>query len=342
MTLSVHSAHDAPSGAGQHFVQFYDDDRELTEAAASHLAAAVLAGGVAVAIATPSHRQALEAELRAAGVDVPAAVADGTVVLLDAAAMLARFCSDGKIDPEAFVESVGGCMSAAAEKRGPLHAFGEMVALLWGAGDVLGAIELEELWNGLGEAVRFSLMCGYPRSTVSSPEHSQATRRVCQLHSSVVGDPPFPISESIGPPVRSTVQLSAEYPSAPEAPQAARRLVADALELAGHVSATLQQDAELLMSELVTNAVIHAQPPISVAVQCDQSGVRIAVRDRSSALPRPGHRSEMTGLGLGLQIVAAIAGDWGVEPASDGKTVWAKLLGAGSPTAQTPALRLTD
>ena len=74
--------------------------------------------------------------------------------------------------------------AAASGRR--VRAYGEMVALLWDAGDVLGAIELETLWHELGRELSFSLFCSYPASSVSGPEHAQALHQVCHLHSAVL------------------------------------------------------------------------------------------------------------------------------------------------------------
>lgn len=61
---------------GEHVVQFYEHDAELAEAVGEYLADAIQAGGLAVMIATETHRRAFEAELERAGIDPAQAVAD--------------------------------------------------------------------------------------------------------------------------------------------------------------------------------------------------------------------------------------------------------------------------
>lgn len=83
--------------------------------------------------------------------------------------------------------------------------------------------------------------------------------------------------------------------------------------------------ALLIASELATNAVQHAASPFEVAVIGYLDGVRIAVRDQSTAqvcvqVP-PGHAE--TGRGLGL--VDALSRAWGVRWTSGGKVVWADV-----------------
>lgn len=108
----------------------------------------------------------------------------------------------------------------------------------------------------------------------------------------------------------------------------ARSLVAEVLP--DHPSA---DDAALVVTELVTNAVLHGRPPVRVRVTgTDQDAVRLEVEDAGSDLPvRPrGGPDAMTGRGLGM--VAALAGRWGVDtPSSGGKVVWAEV--GGAPTA---------
>ena len=77
--------------SGEHAVHFYEHDAELAKTVGRYLADAIDAGGSAVMIATETHRQAFEAELEAAGIDLAQAVADDTLVSLDAAQTLASF-----------------------------------------------------------------------------------------------------------------------------------------------------------------------------------------------------------------------------------------------------------
>ncbi len=82
--------------------------------------------------------------------------------------------------------------------------------------------------------------------------------------------------------------------------------------------------AELALSEIVTNAVIHGLPPIVLQVDASPSGLEVSVTDASPAQPRAEEtRLDATG-GRGLAIVAAVAGAWGCEPdpAGPGKRIW--------------------
>lgn len=81
---------------------------------------------------------------------------------------------------------------------------------------------------------------------------------------------------------------------------------------------------QLLVSELVTNAVLHGAPPLSLSIDIREAGsVRISVSDASPAPPVLEAFNVDSHRGRGLALVDALADEWGVEPvADDGKSVW--------------------
>jgi anti-sigma regulatory factor (Ser/Thr protein kinase) len=111
-------------------------------------------------------------------------------------------------------------------------------------------------------------------------------------------------------------------PPVPQSSARARRFIRDTLRSLGLDS--LVEAAELGISELVTNACVHARSEITVAVNMARAGmVRIEVSDDS---PRPPRRTDLGPLatgGRGLQLLSAY-GRWGVQPGNGrpGKTVW--------------------
>lgn len=288
-------------------VQFYEDDSDLAQAVGSYLARGIRAGEVAIVIATPEHRAAFQAELAATGVDTATAEQDGTLIWLDAAQTLARFMPSGCVDPDLFRNVIGGLMAELSRTGRPIKAYGEMVALLWDEGDVLGAIELEKLWNGLSAELSFSLWCAYHGHSLAPHEHADELHEVCRLHTSVVAE------------------ATARFAAGVDAPLAARRFVTSVLARRPYLGLVAPDEAELVVSELATNAVIHACTPFSVTVALEGVAIRISVRDWSESPPIVRDDGPAARSGRGLRLVDAIAHDWGVDPDPAGKTVWADL-----------------
>jgi DNA-binding NarL/FixJ family response regulator len=90
----------------------------------------------------------------------------------------------------------------------------------------------------------------------------------------------------------------------------------------------------ILVSELVTNAVKHALSDADVAVLLTPSAIRIEVSDGGSAMPNAKALIQEGTRGRGLAIVDAMASAWGVVPRPQGKTVWFEVprLDAVSPS----------
>jgi hypothetical protein len=152
---------------GGHAVEFYADDAQIIGKLTRYIAPALdSADEVAMVIATPRHRSALDGELYARGIDVLAAARDGRYIALDAATTLARFLVDGQPDPDGFADVVGGTIAAAQAggRFAHVRAYGEMVALLWLAGRPDAALALERMWNDLARERSFTLLCGYATS----------------------------------------------------------------------------------------------------------------------------------------------------------------------------------
>lgn len=115
--------------------------------------------------------------------------------------------------------------------------------------------------------------------------------------------------------------------------RAARQFVTGTLEDWG-VAAGLADIVELLASELVSNAILHARSDVVISVASDRGGVRIAVNDRSPrGVTRRRHRIDAT-TGRGLLLLERLAAAWGVEPGPDGKSVWFEVR-PGTPDVES-------
>jgi anti-sigma regulatory factor (Ser/Thr protein kinase) len=102
----------------------------------------------------------------------------------------------------------------------------------------------------------------------------------------------------------------------------ARRFVRDALE-DSQVDGEVVETVELLTSEVITNALVHANSAPELAVRVRREAVRVEVGDMSSVVPihRPIDANALSG--RGIAIVDSLASEWGVTGLSaHGKTVW--------------------
>lgn len=88
----------------------------------------------------------------------------------------------------------------------------------------------------------------------------------------------------------------------------------------------------LVVSELATNAVIHAATPFTVSLSRNENALRLEVRDHLLGhVDGPTPPSSTSTRGRGLQVVAASSSTWGVRAEGDGKSVWATFDLAGPP-----------
>ena len=118
--------------------------------------------------------------------------------------------------------------------------------------------------------------------------------------------------------------VRAELASTPKEVRVARSLVARALAPWPH----LHDLAALLVTELATNAVLHARSTFLVEVAVGPRTVRIAVSDTSPVLPHRKRHGVEAGTGRGLGLVELLSTDSGCEPREHGpyrKTVWCEL-----------------
>lgn len=118
-----------------------------------------------------------------------------------------------------------------------------------------------------------------------------------------------------------------------ESVQRARRTVTAALT--GLQREDLIDDATVIVTELVANAVMHARTDMTLSVDASGAGVRLRVTDYSDILPRWTSASLTATSGRGLLLVQRLSGTWGVEPLGDrGKAVWAQIDRPAVETAQ--------
>ncbi|SEQ99767.1 Anti-sigma regulatory factor (Ser/Thr protein kinase) [Lentzea xinjiangensis] len=134
--------------------------------------------------------------------------------------------------------------------------------------------------------------------------------------------------------------------STPPGPRAAKNQVleltgdvpdlAEARRWTGEVLTGLTEDeiadAQLVVSELVTNAYEHGQHPLCLRLRRSRDLIRVEVTDLSSRVPEVGHSSVRATRGRGMVLVDRLCRQWGAVRHAVGKTVWAVL----APQSQNP------
>ncbi|MGC9382211.1 ATP-binding protein [Streptomyces sp. MH13] len=122
-------------------------------------------------------------------------------------------------------------------------------------------------------------------------------------------------------------QFTFSVPATPAAASTARHRAVDAIALWDEGLGTeVVRTAELVISELVTNAVQYAGTrSVSLTVRLDVDVLRIEVCDSSPVLPQPGLPDADSEGGRGLFLVAALSDRYHAEPMENGKRCWAEI-----------------
>jgi DNA-binding CsgD family transcriptional regulator/PAS domain-containing protein len=215
--------------AHSHLVQFYETDEFLVDTASEFIGSSLRDGHAAIVIATPTHRRAFEAALNASGIDL-AATGD-RYLALDAAEMLERLIVDGVPDAASFRDTIGALVEHASANGRQVRVFGEMVALLWSAGDLASTIALENLWNDREASHQLAKLCAYPLHAFDDEASSEAFEHVCEQHTAVIPTESYPLLGSADAQQRAVARLQQKRSAAHAAATQlhAEREISDAL-----------------------------------------------------------------------------------------------------------------
>jgi anti-sigma regulatory factor (Ser/Thr protein kinase) len=119
-----------------------------------------------------------------------------------------------------------------------------------------------------------------------------------------------------------------EFDGEPSSVAEARRFARAVLEAGG--AADDEWPVAQVVSELATNAVVHAGTPFVVSIAHDASHIRVAVTDgRPLARASMRRLSNETATGRGLRLVQTLGQAWGVDQTDAAKTVWCELVRGG-------------
>ena len=108
------------------------------------------------------------------------------------------------------------------------------------------------------------------------------------------------------------------------------------------VDGSVTEDVCLLVSELVTNAVLHARTPFVLAVEHEGANVAVAVSDGLAVMPWRREGASMDEGGRGIRLVSELGSNWGVVRTVLGKTVWVTSPADGQEDAESGRDRVGD
>lgn len=117
------------------------------------------------------------------------------------------------------------------------------------------------------------------------------------------------------------------FPGGSKTPAAARRFAGTALDtlLGSRLTPSVCDDVELVVSELVTNAVRAGSASVEVSLALENSRVAVRVTDEAAGWPEERNAGIHDTGGRGLTLVSAMSAAWGVRLTEAGKVVWAEI-----------------
>jgi anti-sigma regulatory factor (Ser/Thr protein kinase) len=123
----------------------------------------------------------------------------------------------------------------------------------------------------------------------------------------------------------SELNATLDLPLGVVAPAAARKALRHMLVAWQLTDPDWLDDAELVVSELVTNAVRHGGGCIELSLQAHEGQVLVKAADGSSVIPRDRGPNADGGGGYGIRVIESCGESWGVEDFRGGKQVWVRL-----------------
>lgn len=169
----------------RHRMQLFDTPESLASTVATFLIDGFDKGGTLLLIARSRHREAIFSEFIRRGCFAGNGADDERVVNLDAHDALTRVSVNGKVDADLFDWTIGGAVRRLSA-AGPLRVYCEMVEVLASHQDFEAAVELEMLWNRLGEQTPFTVLCGYSSAHFTPASAQPVLRNICRCHTDAV------------------------------------------------------------------------------------------------------------------------------------------------------------
>jgi len=172
----------------RHEMIAYSGAEALLESASRFIGAALKTSHAGVVLATHAHRSVLLEKLQERGLDVAAAIKNGSLIAQDAVESLAPITVKDPPDYGPFFDDLGRLIKSAGQaakaRRARVAVFGECVGLLYAQGRVDHALAIEKIGNELiGKNQHVDMLCAYP--ILPSQDNDPVFKRICAEHSSV-------------------------------------------------------------------------------------------------------------------------------------------------------------
>jgi hypothetical protein len=148
----------------------------------------LLRGDALLVIATPERRESMSSHLDRLGADVSLIRSRRQFALLDAQETLGAFMVNGLPDWNRFQATIAQALERLYSRAedGGICAYGEMVGVLWQAGEYDAAILLEEFWNRLLHESGITLFCGYPIDVFANEFQAERLQAVRHAHTHTI------------------------------------------------------------------------------------------------------------------------------------------------------------
>jgi signal transduction histidine kinase len=253
--------------ANAHSVHFYEEDTFLLDSLSQLIGNALVAGDIAVVVATAAHREGVAKRLKARGLDLEMIASLGRYHSFDAAENLSAFMVNGSLDAalfnafaRQFFSSVRSAVNGGSQR---LVFFGEMVNLLLSDGNFDAALQLEQLWNELGRTHSFDLHCAYLMKDFNREGRNQVFLNLCAVHSHVVPTENYTALTTENERLRH-ISLLQQRAQAAETEAAARLRAEEALRHSEKLAATGRLAASIAHEinnplETISNAIYLAR-----------------------------------------------------------------------------------
>jgi MEDS: MEthanogen/methylotroph, DcmR Sensory domain len=297
-----------------HLVHFYATPEGLAQSLSGFFAEPLRRGESVIVVARPEHRRAVDAALREAGVDLAAEVRAGRYRSLDVTETLETLLEDGRVSPRLFHSRARAMVDEARRRTGAVHVYGELVSTLVARGDIVGALQLEDLWADFLREAPFPLICGYPREVLEG-DLAGVIDGVASIHDAFV---------SARTAARRAPGAVVDLVLGPDATGTAREHVRKVLTTWGQDEPGHLDEASLVVSELVGTASRQGSRQVALSLTFDELGVVVSLLD-DSLDDAATAEEDLADAGRSFAVLGALAAGWGVEHLSGGTRVWARL-----------------